>query len=87
MYYPGEMNGMHGLVPSNFVSLIKEESRHSIVRRQEAPLAREDSAEATIAALLSEAASTSNTRVRDPLQRNNVPSSSELDVRNTLSVR
>ena len=84
MYYPGEMNGMSGLVPSNFVSLIKENSRNFARHQQEVPLAREDSAEATIAALLSEAASSANRR--DP-PRNNVPSSSELDVRNTLSVR
>ena len=47
-------------------------------------LAREDSTEATIATMLAQAAE--NVSQRDPLKKN-VPSSSELDVRNTMSVR
>ena len=48
------------------------------------PLLREDSTEATIAMLLTEAAA--SVKKTTPAQ-NNVPSSADLDVRNSLSVR
>lgn len=73
------MDGKYGLVPSNFVESIRDSrSKDSTM------LSREDSAEATIATLLAQAAE--NVSSQDP-GRNNVPSSSELDVRNTMSVR
>ena len=79
-YYPAELNGKSGLVPSNFVENLKEHSRS----KETDSLAREDSTEATIATMLAQAAE--NVSQRDPLKKN-VPSSSELDVRNTMSVR
>ena len=74
------MGGKFGLVPSNFVESLKEHSRS----KGTDTLAREDSTEATIATLLAQAAE--NVYTKDP-QRKNVPSSSEFDVRNTMSVR
>lgn len=75
------MGGRYGLVPSNFVESLKENSRS---KDHDGTLAREDSTEATIATLLAQAAE--NVSQKDPL-RKNVPSSAELDVRNTMSVR
>ncbi|KAL5262062.1 hypothetical protein ACHWQZ_G007682 [Mnemiopsis leidyi] len=80
-YYPAEVGGRYGLVPSNFVESLKENSRS---KDHDGTLAREDSTEATIATLLAQAAE--NVSQKDPL-RKNVPSSAELDVRNTMSVR
>ncbi|KAL5262069.1 hypothetical protein ACHWQZ_G007682 [Mnemiopsis leidyi] len=79
-YYPAEVGGRYGLVPSNFVESLKENSRS---KDHDGTLAREDSTEATIATLLAQAAE--NVSQKDPL-RKNVPSSAELDVRNTMSV-